>query len=552
MTPNADQQRTPLNTTTGAKSKEEVLYRVKEVLASVKTVRKNAILAVEYLITSSQDLDSVEESDQYLDAAEAWIRTKHGAENVVHATKHWDETTTHLSAIVVPIDPKGKLSASHFLDGRIRLSRMQTDFFKQVGEQFGLQRGIEGSTAKHTSIQEYYARINTDIQEPFTEIPRVLDPTPAEILAESLGHETEHSKAVAAAAAAKKKRDAEVAERQTIERAKAKQADLLRRQMKDQAAGVSRFRATAVVARDLKLEEVLERLGCQRDSVRKMNWRTQVGLIILDGTKFYSHSLGKGGTGAVDLVKMVEDTDYQGALRLLSEKFGSAEVLAEGIARAHETLKEQIAAAASAPVPAFQLPAQSIQNWPSVANYMTNVWKLSDALVESLHDTGKVYADQYSNVVFVLNGWIGVELHGTGEKPFHGFRGTRTEFEIQQGDVKRVAFVEDSVSAICLLELGFDGRIVSLSGKPASSAKELANNMCVDGYQVFAAFPNDRGGDSEAQSLGLDIERLRPKLQNWEKDLVANKKLPSRAQIPQQSHDETRNANPQEHWPRER
>lgn len=552
-TPNADPERTPLNTTTGAQTTDEVLDKVKLLIASVKTVRKNAVLAIEYLITSSRKLNTEEETIAYLNEGEAWIRDRHGSGNVVHATQHWDESTPHLSMIVVPIDPKGKVNASHFLDGRVRLARMQTDFFKQVGEPFGLERGVEGSTAKHISIQEYYARINADSEEPLTEIPAVPAPTDYEIWAESIGKETEHSKAVAAAAAARKKRDAEIAERLAIYKAKANEADLIKRQLKDQAAGIARFRKSAVVLRDMELKEILERLGCQRDPKKRMNWRTQVGLVTLEGLKFHCHSLGRGGTGAVDLVMMVEDTDYQGALNLLCREFSSEEVLAERMARTKQTLQKQIEEAASTPVPAFQLPARSIRNWPTVANYMTTVWKLSDALVETLHTADKVYADECSNVVFVLNGGIGVQLHGTGKGPaFRGFKGSRAEFETPQSEVKKLAFVKDSVSAICLLELGFDGTIVGLNGKPGSSVQVRANKMRQEGYEVFAAFPNDHAGDKDAQALGLDIERLRPKLKDWKQDLVAGRKFRFHDPIHQQPDDETQDDDPREDFLRER
>ena len=38
---------------------------------------------------------------------------------------------------------------------------MQTDFAKKVGAQVKLERGIEGSTAKHTDIKDYYAALNS-------------------------------------------------------------------------------------------------------------------------------------------------------------------------------------------------------------------------------------------------------------------------------------------------------------------------------------------------------------------------------------------------------
>ena len=37
---------------------------------------------------------------------------------------------------------------------------MQTDFAEQVGSKHGLERGLEGSRARHTAIGQYYGRVN--------------------------------------------------------------------------------------------------------------------------------------------------------------------------------------------------------------------------------------------------------------------------------------------------------------------------------------------------------------------------------------------------------
>lgn len=73
---------------------------------------------------------------------------------------HRDESTPHMYAYIVPIDPKGKLNARHFLGECNALSKMQTDFYENVGKDHGLERGIEKSKAKHVDIKSYYARVN--------------------------------------------------------------------------------------------------------------------------------------------------------------------------------------------------------------------------------------------------------------------------------------------------------------------------------------------------------------------------------------------------------
>jgi hypothetical protein len=79
---------------------------------------------------------------------------------VIATAVHRDETSPHLVAYVVPLDDQGKLNAKAFLGGKAKLSAMQTDFADSVGRKHGLERGLEGSKATHTSIREYYGRVN--------------------------------------------------------------------------------------------------------------------------------------------------------------------------------------------------------------------------------------------------------------------------------------------------------------------------------------------------------------------------------------------------------
>ena len=61
------------------------------------------------------------------------------------------------------------------------------------------------------------------------------------------------------------------------------------------ARELAQLRATATVARDMPLEGVLERLGCERDPKDRKNWRTPAGRVTVDGSKFFAHDVGKGG-----------------------------------------------------------------------------------------------------------------------------------------------------------------------------------------------------------------------------------------------------------------
>jgi hypothetical protein len=181
-TPNADPNRRLDNTHHGALTVSEALGKFNARLP--EKVRKNAVLGIEYLIGGSPEVihgKTREEQDAYFRDAFQWLQEKHGAANVVYACIHRDEQTPHLSAFVVPIDERGKLNCRAFLGAQHALREMQTDFAAKVGEQHGLERGIEGSKAKHTTIAQYYARVNAELEvlpEVTTPLPKNLSPEP--------------------------------------------------------------------------------------------------------------------------------------------------------------------------------------------------------------------------------------------------------------------------------------------------------------------------------------------------------------------------------------
>lgn len=169
-TPNADPARTNRNWHAGATSSAAVLAALRTRLP--KRRRKDAVLAIEYLITASPEFfqDAATQRQrtrsEYFNAAMEFLRTKHGKENIVCTSLHLDETTPHLVVYVVPINAKGNLSAKDFLGGRERLSQLQSTFHAEVGQRFGLERGIQRSSASHQRVKTFYAEINQEAALP--------------------------------------------------------------------------------------------------------------------------------------------------------------------------------------------------------------------------------------------------------------------------------------------------------------------------------------------------------------------------------------------------
>lgn len=90
-----------------------------------------------------------------------------GAENIISAVVHMDETTPHLHLNLVPII-NGKLCSKDIYD-KAKLSILQTEFWQSVGKKYGLLRGKEGSTAKHLDTAEYKAKKIIESAESYAE-----------------------------------------------------------------------------------------------------------------------------------------------------------------------------------------------------------------------------------------------------------------------------------------------------------------------------------------------------------------------------------------------
>ncbi|EBQ9844726.1 plasmid recombination enzyme [Salmonella enterica subsp. enterica serovar Braenderup] len=158
-TPNADASRTADNDHRAATSTDQAMGRLRELLPEKR--RKDAVLAVEYVMTASPEwwtkADQEQQAD-FFDQAHKWLADKYGADRIITATIHRDETSPHLSAFVVPLTQDGRLSAKEFIGNRSKMTADQTSFAKAV-EHLGLERGIERSRATHTSIKQHYAAI---------------------------------------------------------------------------------------------------------------------------------------------------------------------------------------------------------------------------------------------------------------------------------------------------------------------------------------------------------------------------------------------------------
>lgn len=131
--------------------------------------------------------------DEWCDDSMQWLHKTFGKENTVSAVLHMDETTPHIHATIMPIvtgerrkakqkkqtegkrtyrkkNDTARLCADDVLN-RDRLVAYHDDYAK-VMERYGLQRGVRGSGARHTTTAQYYrdlkrqtGELETDVQQ---------------------------------------------------------------------------------------------------------------------------------------------------------------------------------------------------------------------------------------------------------------------------------------------------------------------------------------------------------------------------------------------------
>ena len=136
--------------------------RIKE-LNLPKAPRKDAVLMASFVLGSDREffngLDKDEQNEFFRDCTKFFAQ-RYGRRNIISAVVHNDETTPHLHLNLIPVKD-GRLCAKHLLN-RNELSKLQTDFYEQVGKRWGLQRGKEGSVTSHLSTAEFKAKCIVD------------------------------------------------------------------------------------------------------------------------------------------------------------------------------------------------------------------------------------------------------------------------------------------------------------------------------------------------------------------------------------------------------
>lgn len=133
--------------------KRSIKEKLSNLVESSRAVRKDAVVVCNFIVTSDNEAMNALGADrqrEFFQDSVKWFSDRYGADRVLNATVHMDETTPHLHIGVMPITQDGRLSAKAIFT-KTEMKAIQTEFARDVGEKYGLERGVEGSERTHLS-----------------------------------------------------------------------------------------------------------------------------------------------------------------------------------------------------------------------------------------------------------------------------------------------------------------------------------------------------------------------------------------------------------------
>lgn len=199
---NADRSRTHLNRELvsfpdGVRNRTEAIqYRIDHA-GLTRKVAGNQCKAIRIILTGTHEqMMKIQEEgrlERWMEVNLRWLNETFGKENVVSCVLHMDEKTPHLHATIVPIvtaerqrrEREGekkyntksgpRLSADDVLK-RAKLHEYQNTYAAAMSE-FGLKRGIVGSTARHIATSTHYKQQMQQLEENIAKLQEEVEKT---------------------------------------------------------------------------------------------------------------------------------------------------------------------------------------------------------------------------------------------------------------------------------------------------------------------------------------------------------------------------------------
>jgi Plasmid recombination enzyme len=469
-------------------------------------IRKNAVWCVEMLLTVSPDYFRPDEPsragywdesrlEQYQWAVQQWLSETYG-DRIVRAELHLDEATPHIHAYLVPLDERGKLNCRGLFGSREKLRQFQDNYAKAL-EPLGVDRGIRGSRATHTAIQEYYAAV---MQEPNLDLDSA-----------TIQHQLSDRRRLL-----KERNELEQTAR-ALERENAK----LQRQVNDLQRIQRQYEQSLVQVRALPLEQIAKALGLKPDAQSLGQWRNHAHTLNITGNKFYDWQMLKGGSGAIGLVMHVQQCDFKRGVVWLRDRFGELQVLRAVTDTTQEILQSE-------PTRQFVAPIPNRLQWERGRHHLTRSLNLPERLLNRLKQQGLVYANDEGQIVFVqrnlqdgsANGAVLYSPDNGGYEIALGSQQLEGWFYLSAGkEVERIVLVDNPIDAIAkyVLEIP-EARSVYLAVTgtalpPASWLKQFSEVevACVQEKSEILHW---------LESEQVAMTQQQPKLETWQQDLT--------------------------------
>jgi hypothetical protein len=304
----------------------------------------------------------------------------------------------------------------------------------------------------------------------------------------------------------------------------------------------------AALARAVPLETVLVLCGALRDRHDQSKWHTQQGPLSVTGAKFMNWARSQGGGGAIDLVMHLLGLGFRAAVEWLESHVGTGYVGEEPVGSGQIGAAKNVAAERawrssaesecpvecrvdSAGADPLRLPPREDCLLPRVHEYLTTRRKLSSGLLEPVLRSGRLYADQRGNAVFLLvrgkpNQAVGAELRGTGPRVWRGMAGGSRKdlgyFWVGEPTACELVLCESAIDALSCFQLLGSRLCLSTSGVRANPG--WLPGLITRGYRIHCGFDTDEAGEEAASQMTAhypSITRLRPPAHDWNDALTS-------------------------------
>ena len=239
--------------------------------------------------------------------------------------------------------------------------------------------------------------------------------------------------------------------------------------------------------------------------------------------KFFNWHASHGGGGAIDLVMHLGGWSARQAIEWLWSYYGGQVGGSNSATAPRSPLARQL-----------RLPASSATHLDRVRQYLRQQRCLSEDILASLIDDGKLYADSRGNAVFLMvagkpNRPIGAELRGTGSRVWRGLApGTRRDagyFWIGNTSSKQIVLCESAIDAISCFQLQPCGACICISTAGIRATVPWLYPLLNRGYQVYCGFDADDAGETASCRMIAchpSVQRLQPPQHDWNETLTAN------------------------------